>query len=114
MEKQIKIIIRDGVVESCLISKDLPADIKFEFVEVDKHREDHDEADAYADELYACPDFNSSQAEFADFAEDSRPSWADERMNELHEKGHENWDQDDWEAYAYIQQARYEGGDYDG
>lgn len=40
-------------------------------------------------------------------------AWADERMAELMEKGRENWDEDDWEAYHYIEQTRFENGYYD-
>ena len=40
-------------------------------------------------------------------------AWADERMAELMEKGSENWDEDDWEAYNYIEQLRFESGYYE-
>lgn len=39
--------------------------------------------------------------------------WADERMQELQDKGRENWDETDWDAYNYIEQLRYESGYYD-
>ena len=40
-------------------------------------------------------------------------TWADERMAELEAKGRENWDENDWEAFHYIEQARFESGYYD-
>lgn len=40
-------------------------------------------------------------------------AWADERMAELEAKGRENWDEDDWEAYHYIEQVRFESGYYE-
>lgn len=39
--------------------------------------------------------------------------WADERMQELQDKGRENWDEADWDAYHYIEQARFESGYYE-
>lgn len=32
-------------------------------------------------------------------------SWADMKMQELNEKGRENWDEDDYEAYCYCQEC---------
>ena len=40
-------------------------------------------------------------------------SWADEKMQELMEKPREQWDEDDWDAYNYIEQIRFESGYYD-
>lgn len=40
-------------------------------------------------------------------------TWADERMAELEAKGRENWDEDDWEAFHYIEQLRFESGYYE-
>ena len=40
-------------------------------------------------------------------------TWADKRMEELENKGRENWDIDDWDAYHYIEQLRFEGGYYE-
>lgn len=40
-------------------------------------------------------------------------TWADEKMVELEAKGRENWDIDDWEAYHYIEQMRFDTGYYD-
>lgn len=40
-------------------------------------------------------------------------TWADERMEQLEIKGRENWDEEDWEAYHYIEQTRFENGYYD-
>lgn len=40
-------------------------------------------------------------------------TWADERMEELEAKGRENWDENDWEAFHYIEQVRFESGYYD-
>ena len=40
-------------------------------------------------------------------------TWADERMAELEAKGRENWDDNDWEAFHYIEQVRFESGYYD-
>ena len=32
-------------------------------------------------------------------------SWASRKVEELENKGRENWDQDDWEAYYYCQEC---------
>lgn len=32
---------------------------------------------------------------------------------ELEAKGRENWDENDWEAFHYIEQVRFESGYYD-
>lgn len=32
-------------------------------------------------------------------------AWADMKMQELNEKGRENWDEDDYEAYCYCQEC---------
>ena len=40
-------------------------------------------------------------------------TWADERMAELEAKGRENWDENDWEAFHYIEHVRFESGYYD-
>lgn len=40
-------------------------------------------------------------------------TWADEKMEKLEQKGKENWDIDDWEAFCYIEQLRGENGYYD-
>lgn len=45
--------------------------------------------------------------------EENRMAWADERMEELMEKDRGNWDEDDWEAYHYIEQLRFESGCYE-
>lgn len=42
-----------------------------------------------------------------------RTIWADEKMDELMDKGKENWDVDDWDAYNYIEQFRYSSGYYE-
>lgn len=40
-------------------------------------------------------------------------TWTDERMAELEAKGRENWDENDWEAFHYIEQLRFESGYYE-
>ena len=40
-------------------------------------------------------------------------SWADDAMKELNKKGKANWNEDDWETYHYIEQARHESGYYE-
>ncbi len=35
-------------------------------------------------------------------------SWADNRKKELLKKGKENWDQDDYEAWCYIEECEAE------
>lgn len=40
-------------------------------------------------------------------------TWADEKMEQLMDKPKHEWDNDDWDAYHYIQQIRYESGYYD-
>jgi rubrerythrin len=42
-----------------------------------------------------------------------KDSWADDAMKELNKKGKANWDEDDWETYHYIEQARHESGYYE-
>lgn len=42
-----------------------------------------------------------------------KTTWSDRRMEELEKKGRENWDADDWEAYHYIEQIRFDSGYYD-
>lgn len=39
-------------------------------------------------------------------------TWAQERMEELEEKGKKNWDDEDWEAYCYIQNVNAEADYY--
>lgn len=34
--------------------------------------------------------------------------WADEKMDELQQKGKENWNQDDWESFNYIENSMAE------
>ena len=40
-------------------------------------------------------------------------TWADEEMERLNSIGRDNWTEDDWEAYHYIQNARAEADYYD-
>lgn len=40
-------------------------------------------------------------------------SWADTKMDELSNKPKSEWDLDDWDAYHYIQQLRFESGYYE-
>ncbi len=40
-------------------------------------------------------------------------TWADERMEKLQAKGRINWNEDDWDAFHYIEQVRHESGYYD-
>ncbi len=40
-------------------------------------------------------------------------TWAEKKLAELMHKGKENWDQDDFEAYAYIEECFAESGYYD-
>ena len=40
-------------------------------------------------------------------------SWADAKMAELMNKPKEEWTVDDYEAYLYIEQLRFESGYYD-
>ena len=40
-------------------------------------------------------------------------TWADIKMDELREKGRQNWDEDDWEAYNYIEEIRCDSGFYE-
>lgn len=42
-----------------------------------------------------------------------KTTWADEKMEQLMSKPESEWDIDDWEAYHYIQQFRFESGYYD-
>ncbi len=39
--------------------------------------------------------------------------WAQEKMQELLAKGRENWDEDDWDAFNYIENANAEADYYD-
>jgi len=39
---------------------------------------------------------------------ENRTTWAEWKTNQLMEKGRENWDEDDWESYSYIQEAEAE------
>ena len=41
-------------------------------------------------------------------------TWSDIKLEELDIKGKANWTQDDWDAYYYIMQLRFESGYYDG
>ena len=41
-------------------------------------------------------------------------TWMEEKEKYLYEKGRENWDQDDWEAYHYIENYYGEIEYYDG
>lgn len=40
-------------------------------------------------------------------------TWADRKMQELEEKGRDNWNEEDYESYHYIEQLRFESGYYD-
>ena len=40
-------------------------------------------------------------------------TWADEKMIELNNKPREQWTVDDWDSYHYIEQLRFENGQYD-
>ena len=40
-------------------------------------------------------------------------TWADETLEELNRKPRERWTEDDWEAYCYIQQIKFENGEYE-
>ena len=40
-------------------------------------------------------------------------TWSDEQMEYLEKKGRDNWTQEDWESFFYIQQLRFESGYYD-
>lgn len=40
-------------------------------------------------------------------------SWSEAKMQELMDKPKNEWSDDDWESYNYIQQYRYECGYYD-
>lgn len=40
-------------------------------------------------------------------------TWAEERMEELENKGRSNWDENDWDAYFYIMQLWSECGYFD-
>ena len=42
-----------------------------------------------------------------------KDSWADDAMKELTKKGKQNWTEDDWETYHYIEQLRHESGYYE-
>ena len=42
-----------------------------------------------------------------------KDSWSDDAMKELNKKGKANWNEDDWETYHYIEQARHESGYYE-
>lgn len=46
-------------------------------------------------------------------ANETATTWADNKMELLLQKGKENWDIDDWDAYHYIEQERFESGYYD-
>ena len=35
-------------------------------------------------------------------------AWVDDKLNELNEKGKNNWDQDDYEAYCYCMECKAE------
>ena len=41
-------------------------------------------------------------------------TWADNKMEELHAIGKDNWTQDDWDTFNYIMQVRFDSGYYDG
>ena len=41
-------------------------------------------------------------------------TWADSKRDELYTKGKDNWTQEDWDAFNYIMQLRFESGYYDG
>lgn len=45
--------------------------------------------------------------------EPKKRTWADERYDELMNKGKDNWDQDDWDSYNYIMQVWGESGEFD-
>lgn len=38
--------------------------------------------------------------------EPKQRTWADERMEQLEAKGKENWNQEDWDAFHYILNAK--------
>ena len=38
----------------------------------------------------------------------AKETWADEKRKELLAKGKGNWDEDDWEAWNYIEECRAE------
>lgn len=40
-------------------------------------------------------------------------TWADEEMERLNGIGRENWNEDDWDAYHYILNARAEADYFD-
>ncbi len=39
----------------------------------------------------------------AKWYDETHKTWADWRYDKLMEKGRENWDEDDWDAYNYIE-----------
>ena len=59
-----------------------------------------EEAEDHAENLndaYGCTGYRVEQM-----------TWAEIREQELDEKGRENWDQDDWDAYYYIEECKAE------
>lgn len=65
-EVSIKVIIRDGIVESvlcdCVI---LPTDV--EVIDINKDYHDYQELKDYAEKIYADPEFKELLVTFADF-----------------------------------------------
>ena len=62
--------------------------------------ETREEAEAHAqslNEAYRCTGYRVE-----------RITWAERREQLLEEKGRDNWDQDDWEAYYYIEECKAE------
>ena len=66
---QIKIIIRDGIVESVL-TDDARIPIEAEVIEVDKDFEDYAELRDYAEELYRDARYAEVHTTFADFKQE--------------------------------------------
>lgn len=71
----VKVIIRDGIVESVLQDSEEP--LNTEIVDICKDYADSEQLDAYIDKLYSDPSFSSVEFTIARFSEDEEDAAGD-------------------------------------